>query len=92
VQTIIRDHLALGTVASHQPKQVRTVLRDAGFDPWTPLLLRRMEFKRFLAVWLLLPCQIVRSGRQLIYRVLTYSEWVEVLLSSVDRLRRLTLT
>ncbi|MGA8763875.1 MAG: IS1380 family transposase [Candidatus Sulfotelmatobacter sp.] len=51
-----------------------------------------MEFKKFLQVWLLLPCQILRSGRQLIYRVLQYNEWVPVLLRSVEVLRRLRLT
>jgi hypothetical protein len=51
-----------------------------------------MEFKRFLQVWLLLPCQILRSGRQRIFRVLAYNEWVPVLLGSVEVLRRLPLT
>jgi len=51
-----------------------------------------MEFKKFLAVWLLLPCQILQSGRQLIFRVLQYNEWVAVLLRSVEVLRQLCLT
>ncbi|HEX4714277.1 MAG TPA: IS1380 family transposase [Ktedonobacteraceae bacterium] len=53
--------------------------------------LLRMEFKKFLDVWLLLPCQILRSGRQLIFRVLQYNEWVAVLLRSVEVLRELRL-
>jgi Transposase DDE domain group 1 len=51
-----------------------------------------MEFKKFLTVWLLLPCQILQSGRQLIFRVLQYNEWVPVLLRSVEVLRQLCLT
>jgi Transposase DDE domain group 1 len=51
-----------------------------------------MEFKKFLQVWLLLPCQVLRSGRQLIYRVLQYNEWVPVLLRSAEVLRRLRLS
>jgi hypothetical protein len=51
-----------------------------------------MEFKKFLQVWLLLPCQILRSGRQLIFRVLQYNEWVPVLLRSVEVLRQLRLS
>ena len=51
-----------------------------------------MEFKKFLTGWLLLPCQILRSGRQLIFRVLAYNEWVAVLLRSVEVLRQLRLT
>jgi hypothetical protein len=54
--------------------------------------LLRMEFKKFLNVWLLMPCQILRSGRQLIFRVLAYNEWVAVLLRSVEVLRELRLT
>jgi hypothetical protein len=33
----------------------------------------RMEFKTFLNAFIKLPCQIVRAGRQLIYRVLNYN-------------------
>jgi hypothetical protein len=51
-----------------------------------------MEFKQFLQKWLLLACQIVRSGRQMIYRVLHYNEWLPVLLRTVDRLRQSRLT
>jgi hypothetical protein len=50
-----------------------------------------MEFKKFLEVWLLLPCQILNSGRQRIFRVLQYNEWVPVLLRSVEVLRQLCL-
>ena len=51
-----------------------------------------MEFKKFLTVWMLLPCQILRSGRQLIFRVLQYNEWVPVLLRSAEVLRQLRLS
>jgi len=68
------------------------------FKAWLALLqpdaghrqtLLTMEFKKFLQVWLLLPCQIIRSGRRLIYRVLQYNEWVPVLLKTVELLQRL---
>ena len=51
-----------------------------------------MEFKQFLHKWLLLAVQIVRSGRQMVYRVLQYNDWVPVLLATVDRLRQLRLS
>jgi hypothetical protein len=51
-----------------------------------------MEFKKFLQVWLLLPCQLLRSGRQFVFRLLSYNEWVPVLLRTVERLRALRLT
>jgi hypothetical protein len=43
----------------------------------------RMEFKRFVASVVRLPCQIIRSGRRLIYRLLSYSPWQEPLLAGV---------
>jgi hypothetical protein len=48
-----------------------------------------MEFKKFLHEWLLLPCQVVRSGGRLIYRLLTWNPWVDVFLRSIDRIRQL---
>ncbi len=43
----------------------------------------RMEFKRFVNAVVRLPCQILRSGRRLIYRLLSYSPWQEPLLAGV---------
>lgn len=40
-----------------------------------------MEFKKFLNEVMLLPCQIVRTGRRLIVRVLQWNPWVELLCS-----------
>ena len=34
----------------------------------------RMEFKRFLRSFILIPCQIIRTGRRLLFRVLTYTQ------------------
>jgi len=38
----------------------------------------RMEFKTFVNAFIKIPCQIVRSGRQLIYRVLNYNPHLPV--------------
>ena len=43
----------------------------------------RMEFKRFVASVIRLPCQILRSGRRLVYRLLSYSPWQAPLLAGV---------
>jgi hypothetical protein len=51
-----------------------------------------MEFKKFLRAFLLLPCQLLKSGRRLIYRLLSWNPWVGVLLRSVEKLRQLVLT
>ncbi len=47
----------------------------------------RMEFKRFLNSIIRVPCQLVRTGRRLVYRVLAWNPWVEVLLRGADALR-----
>jgi hypothetical protein len=39
----------------------------------------RMEFKTFRNALMRLPCQIVQSGRRLIYRLLSWSPWQRVL-------------
>ena len=36
----------------------------------------KMEFRRFLRQFIMVPCQIVRSGRRLIYRILGYNQWL----------------
>ena len=43
----------------------------------------RMEFKRFVNAVVRLPCQIIRTGRRLLYRLLSYSPWQEPLLAGV---------
>jgi hypothetical protein len=51
-----------------------------------------MEFKKFLQELMLLPCQMVRAGRRLIYRLLQWNPWVDVLFRSIDVLRALRVT
>jgi hypothetical protein len=47
----------------------------------------RMEFKTFLNAMMQLPCQIVNTGRQLVYRVLGWNPWLGVFFRLVDRLK-----
>ena len=47
----------------------------------------RMEFKRFVAALIHLPCQIIRSGRRIIYRLLTYNPWSSRLLRLSQAMR-----
>jgi hypothetical protein len=49
--------------------------------------LLRMEFKRFVNAIILMPCQIVRGGHRLIYRLLSWNEWQGVYLRVVFALR-----
>ena len=48
----------------------------------------RMEFKTFLNAFLRVPCQIIRGGRRIIYRLLSWNPWPHVLLRAVEALRR----
>jgi hypothetical protein len=49
----------------------------------------RMGFKRFLASFIQIPCQIVATGRRLVYRILTYSQHLETFLATFDHIRQL---
>jgi hypothetical protein len=49
--------------------------------------LPRMEFKRFVNTLILMPCQIVRGGRRLIDRLLSWNEWQGVFPRVVFALR-----
>jgi Transposase DDE domain group 1 len=48
--------------------------------------LLRMEFATFRAAFIEMPCQIVRGGRRLIYRMLSWNPWQGVFLRWVERL------
>jgi hypothetical protein len=55
------------------------------------LELVKMEFRRFLNAILLIPCQIVRTARRVIYRVLGYTDWLADFFATWERLQRLVL-
>lgn len=38
----------------------------------------RMEFRTFINSFIAIPCQIIRSGRQVIYRLLNWNPWMSV--------------
>jgi hypothetical protein len=50
------------------------------------LELLKMEFRSFLQAIVLLPCQIVRTGRRIIWRVLSYNRWLGDLFATFQRL------
>jgi len=68
---------------------------------WFALLVRsreardellRMEFRRFLHALVWVPCQIVRTGRRIVYRLLGYNDWTRTFLRTFDRIRALEFT
>jgi hypothetical protein len=55
------------------------------------LELVKAEFRRFLNAIMLIPCQIVRTARRVIYRVLGYNGWLSDFFATWERLQRLVL-
>jgi hypothetical protein len=51
----------------------------------------KMEFRRFLNAIMLLPCQVVRTARRVIYRILGYNSWLKDFFATWERLQRLVL-
>jgi len=53
------------------------------------LELVKMEFRRFLHAMVLLPCQIVRTSRRVIYRILGYNSWLKDFFATWERVRQM---
>jgi hypothetical protein len=49
----------------------------------------RMEFKQFLERFIHLPCQIIHSGRRLLYRVVQFTTDTLTVLDSLEQLNAL---
>ena len=58
--------VAPGKWESHHREQRHTIIR--------------MEFKRFRSAMLRIPCQIVKTGRRIIYRIMSWNPWTSSLL------------
>ena len=50
--------------------------------------LLKIEFRTFVNAWMRVPCQIVKSGRKLIYRMLAWNEWQGVFFRLAEQLCR----
>jgi len=44
----------------------------------------RMQFRTFVNTFVRMPCQIVRTGRKIVYRLLSWNRWQHVFLRGVD--------
>lgn len=51
-------------------------------------LILKMEFKGFVNAMIQLPCQIVRTGRRIVYRLLAWNPWAAPLLRLAQAMRR----
>jgi hypothetical protein len=47
----------------------------------------RMEFRSFQQAFIAMPCQIIRAGRRIVYRLLAWNPWQRVFLRGVEALR-----
>jgi hypothetical protein len=47
----------------------------------------RMEFRRFLQAIILIPCQVVRTARKVVYRLLGYNSWLRDFFATWERMR-----
>ena len=48
----------------------------------------RMEFKRFCHYFVHIPCQIIQSGRRVVYRILGWNRYLPVLLRAFESIGR----
>jgi len=48
----------------------------------------RVEFKKFCNYFMLLPCQIVKTGRKLVYRLLGWNECLDIFFRATAAFRR----
>jgi hypothetical protein len=53
------------------------------------LKLVAMEFRRFLQAIILIPCQVVKTSRRIIYRLLGYNHWLEDFFATFARIAAL---
>jgi hypothetical protein len=48
----------------------------------------RMEFKHFLVTYIQIPCQIIRTGRRVVYRALGYSRQLSTIFNTLEAIKR----
>jgi hypothetical protein len=63
-------------------------LRGPQSDELAKPAVLKMEFKRFVNAFMLVPCQIVRQSRRIVYRLLAWNPWQGVFLRAVAALRQ----
>jgi hypothetical protein len=61
-------------------------------DKTTGATVVRMEFRRFLYTFMQLPCQILRTGRRVVYRLLSYNDHLRAFFQTFTLLRHKVFT
>lgn len=57
-------------------------------DPDRGQQIQRMEFRGFVARVIMVPCQIVRTGRQVVARILNATDWAPTLIDGMSHYRK----
>ena len=92
--------MPVGGLVSNWPYMVMAALAWT-LKAWFALQARRtadraellkMEFRRFLGYLVRVPCQIVKTGRRIVYRILGYNGWTRTFLDTFARIRDLNFT
>jgi hypothetical protein len=52
------------------------------------LELVKMEFRRFLHAIILIPCQVVRTARRVIYRIIGYNSWLTDFFATFEKIAK----
>src|SRR3954447_25939436 len=83
-----------GTIASYPMCNIGKLFRQRSVAPRHAVAHEaekrrwlRMEFATFRAAVLQKPCQIVRGGKRLLYRLLSWTPWQGMFLRLVERLQ-----
>ena len=61
-------------------------------DPKASSEIVRMEFKRFLLNFIQIPCQVLKTGRRLICRILSYNHYLETFFKTYERIGGIVFT
>ena len=84
------DYMVMGSLAWTLKAWFALLLPEGG--RWAELHGReklavlRMEFKTFLNAFMRVPAQVVRTGRRIAFRLLSWNPWQNVFLRGVDQL------
>lgn len=61
-------------------------------DPILSKQILRMEFRRFLNAFIRIPCQIIKTGRRIIYRILNYTAYTKTFIKTFLHIKNFRFT
>ena len=61
-------------------------------DPILSKQILRMEFRRFLNAFIRIPCQIIKTGRRILYRILNYTTYTQTFIKTFLHIKNFRFT